>query len=93
MNNFNERINDPAFIDTSLYDELSRISLSEGFNFGMSISYRPFQFISLGVYGGYQFGSIKRDLRIVFYQGNNGIPNDTISVSYTHLTLPTIYSV
>lgn len=78
MNEFNERINDPAFIDTSLYDELSRISLSEGFNFGMSISYRPFKFISLGVYGGYQYGSVKRDLRFVFYQGGNGIPNDTL---------------
>ena len=78
MNEFNERINNPAFIDTSLYDELSRISLSEGFNFGMSISYRPFKFISLGVYGGYQYGSVKRDLRFVFYQGGNGIPNDTL---------------
>lgn len=77
MEEFNNRINDPAYIDTSLYDELTRISLTEGFNFGMSVSYRPFQFISLGVYGGYQFGKTERDIRTILNQYDVFTPNDT----------------
>lgn len=84
MGEFNERINDPVFIDTNLYDNLSRISLTEGFNFGMSVSYRPFQFISLGVYGGYQFGKTERDIRIINY--DPFWPNDTFPGKRTFKT-------
>lgn len=78
MNEFNDRINDPVYIDTSIYDELTRISLTEGYNFGLSVSYRPFQFISFGVYGGYQFGRTERDIRIILNQYDVFTPNDTI---------------
>lgn len=77
MKEFNDRINDPAYIDKFYYDELTNISLTEGFNFGMSVSYRPFKFISIGVYGGYQFGKEERDLRIILNQDDIYTPNDT----------------
>ncbi|MEX2485323.1 MAG: hypothetical protein WED10_12205 [Brumimicrobium sp.] len=77
MKEFNDRINDPKYIDTNYYKELLPISLSEGFNFEMTVSYRPFQYISLGVYGGYQFGKTERDIRIIQHQYDIYTPNDT----------------
>ncbi|MEX1191195.1 MAG: hypothetical protein WEA99_04425 [Brumimicrobium sp.] len=84
MGDFNERINDPAYIDTNIYDELSQISLSEGFSFGLSTTYQPFNFISFGVYGGYQFGKTERDIRIIQHQYDIYTPNDTVRGKRMH---------
>lgn len=77
MGEFNQRINDPAYIDKFYYDELTHISLTEGLNFEMSVFYRPFQFISFGVYGGYQSGKTERDIRVILNQYDIYTPNDT----------------
>lgn len=86
MEEFNDRINDPAFQDTSLYDNFSQISLSEGVNFGMSVLYQPFQFISLGVYGGYQFGKTTGDIRLILSQYGTPAFNDTFPGKRTFKT-------
>jgi hypothetical protein len=78
MDAFNDRINDPAYIDTQYYEKLLPISLDKGFNFGMALTYQPFQYISFGVYGGYQFGKQARDIRIILHQFDEFKPNDTI---------------
>lgn len=73
-------------VASGYYDTPPTNEIRKGYGFGLSVNYQPLKFQSFGLYGGYQYGSIKRNPQVEYIVDPITMEKGTLNGTFTYST-------